>query len=31
MEAKTMKTKKKMESGQKWLKIPLSCDYFEPL
>ena len=31
MEVKTVKSKKKTESGQKWLKIPLSCDYFEPL
>ena len=31
MEAKTVKTNKRTESGQKWLKIPLSCHYFEPL
>ena len=31
MEAKTVKTNKRTKSGQKSLKIPLSCDYFEPL
>ena len=31
MEAKTVKTKKKTESGQKLLKSAKSCDYFEPL
>ena len=31
MEAKTVKTKKKTESGQKWLKSTKWCDYFDPL
>ena len=31
MEAKTVKTNKRTESGQKWLKSAKSCDYFEPL
>ena len=31
MEAKTVKTKKKMEWGQKLLKSAKSCHYFEPL
>ena len=31
MEAKTVKTNKRMKAGQKWLKIPLSCHYFVPL
>ena len=31
MEAKTVKTNKRTESGQKWLKSDVSCDYFEPL
>ena len=31
MEAKTVKTIKWAESGQKWPKIPLSCHYFELL
>ena len=31
MEAKTVKTNKRTESGQKWLKSAKSCHYFEPL
>ena len=31
MEAKTVKTKIKTESGQKLLKSTKSCHYFEPL
>ena len=31
MEAKTVKTNKRTESGQKWLKSDVLCDYFEQL
>ena len=31
MEAKTVKTNKRTKSGQKGLKIPILCDYFESL